>query len=345
MILLLIIYLLIALAISFLCSLLEAALLSIPRSHIAMLKEQGSPVGKRLQRMKDDVDRPLAAILTLNTFGHTLGAAGVGAEAALLWGDAWVGLVGFVVTILILIFSEVIPKTLGVAHAKALAPFAAWTIPGMILILRPLVAMCNWTSKLLLRSNQAMPKISRDEILSLTRLASKEGALDPNEAHVIRNLIALRETTVERVMTPRTVVFALQADQTVREVTQGEPPRFARIPVVGESLDEAMGLIHRRELFIALGEGRLEATMGELARPLHAVPELGKLPTVLEEFIQRREQMFLVVDEYGGSAGIVTLEDVLETLLGVEIVDETDTVEDMQQLGRQRLIGQQERFE
>jgi len=317
MILLLIIYLLIALAISFLCSLLEAALLSIPRSHIAMLKEQGSPVGKRLQRMKDDVDRPLAAILTLNTFGHTLGAAGVGAEAALLWGDAWVGLVGFVVTILILIFSEVIPKTLGVAHAKALAPFAAWTIPGMILILRPLVAMCNWTSKLLLRSNQAMPKISRDEILSLTRLAS----------------------------TPRTVVFALQADQTVREVTQGEPPRFARIPVVGESLDEAMGLIHRRELFIALGEGRLEATMGELARPLHAVPELGKLPTVLEEFIQRREQMFLVVDEYGGSAGIVTLEDVLETLLGVEIVDETDTVEDMQQLGRQRLIGQQERFE
>ncbi|MBT3202328.1 MAG: HlyC/CorC family transporter [Phycisphaerales bacterium] len=337
---LLLIFLFIALAVSFLCSLLEAALLSMPRSHIALLTEQGSPAGKRLQRMKDDMDRPLAAILTLNTFGHTLGAAGVGAEAALLWGDAWVGAVGFVVTILILIFSEIIPKTLGVAHAKALAPFVARTIPSMILILRPLVAVCNWTSKLLSRSNYATPKISRDEMLSLTRLASEEGAIDRKEAHVIRNLIALRETTVEQVMTPRTVVFTLRADQTVGEVTQGEPPRFARIPVIGESLDEAKGLIHRRQLFRALGEGRLEATMGELARPLHAVPEVGKLPTVLEEFIQRREQMFLVVDEYGGSAGIVTLEDVLETLLGVEIVDETDPVEDMQQLAKQLLNGQ-----
>ncbi len=332
-------YLLIALAISFLCSLLEAALLSMPRSHIALLAEQGSPAAGKLQRMKDDVDRPLAAILTLNTFGHTLGAAGVGAEAALLWGDAWVGLVSVVITILILILSEIIPKTLGVAHAKALAPFVAWAVPPMILILRPLVAVCNWTSKLLSPSNQALPKISRNELLSLTRLASKEGAIDPNEAYVVRNLIALRETTVEQVMTPRTVVFTLRADQTVREATQGDPPRFARIPVIGESLDEAKGLIHRRQLFSALGEGRLEATMAQLARPLHAVPELAKLPTVLEEFIQRREQMFLVVDEYGGSAGIVTLEDVLETLLGVEIVDETDPAEDMQQLARQLLSG------
>jgi len=341
MILLLTIYLLVALAISFLCSLLEAALLSMPRSHIMLLAEQGSPTGKRLQRMKDDMDRPLAAILTLNTFGHTLGAAGVGAESALLWGDAWVGVVGFVVTILILIFSEIIPKTLGVVHAKALASFVAWTIPGMVLILRPLVAVCDWISKLLSRSSHAVRKISRDEVRSLIRLASEEGAIDRKEAHVIRNLIALRETTVDQVMTPRTVVFALRADQTVSEVTQGEPPRFARIPIVGASLDKAKGLVHRRQLFIALSEGRPEATMEELARPLHAVPELGKLSAVLEEFIQRREQLFLVVDEYGGSAGIVTLEDVLEALLGVEIVDETDPVEDMRQLARQLLSGQQ----
>jgi CBS domain containing-hemolysin-like protein len=190
------------------------------------------------------------------------------------------------------------------------------------------------------RSNYAAPKISRDEILSLTRLAAEEGAIDRKEAYVIRNFIALRDATVEQVMTPRTVVFTLRADQTVSEVTQGKPPRFARIPVIGASLDEAKGMIHRLQLFIALGEGRHEATMGELARPLHAVPELGKLPAVLEEFIQRREQMFLVVDEYGGSSGIVTLEDVLETLLGVEIVDETDPVEDMQQLARQLLNSQ-----
>ena len=338
--LLLLTYLLIALAISFLCSLLEAALLSMPRSHIALLEEQGRPAGKRLRRMKDNVDRPLAAILTLNTFGHTLGAASVGAEAAILWGNAWVGAVSVVATLLILIFSEIIPKTLGVVHAKALAPFAAWTIQGMILILRPLVAVCDWTSRLLSRSNHVVPMISRDEVRILARLASEEGAIDRQEAHVICNLIALRETTVEQVMTPRTVVFTLRADQTVREVTEGEPPRFARIPVVGASLDEAKGLIHRRQLFAALSEGRPEATMGELARPLHAVPELGKLPAVLDEFIQRREQLFLVVDEYGGSAGIVTLEDVLETLLGMEIVDETDPVEDMQQLAKQLLSGQ-----
>ena len=336
---LLLTYLLLALAASFLCSLLEAALLSMPRSHILLLAEQGSPAGKRLQRMKDNMDRPLSAILTLNTFGHTLGAAGVGAEAARLWGDAWVGVVGFVVTILILIFSEIIPKTLGVVHAKALAPFVAWTIGGMVLILRPLVAVCDWISKLLSPSGHAARKISRDEVSSLIRFASEEGAIDRKEAHVIRNLIALRETTVEQVMTPRTVVFTLRADQTVSEATQGQPPRFARIPVVGASLDEAKGLVHRRELFLALDEGRPEATMGELARPLHAVPETSKLPEVLEEFIRRREQMFLVVDEYGGSAGIVTLEDVLETLLGVEIVDETDSVEDMQQLAKRLLSG------
>jgi CBS domain containing-hemolysin-like protein len=329
------------LAISFLCSLLEAALLSMPRSHIVLLAEQGGPAGKRLQQMKDNMDRPLSAILTLNTFGHTLGAAGVGAEAAILWGDAWVGVVGFVVTILILIFSEIIPKTLGAVHAKALAPFVAWTIQGMIVILRPLVAVCDWISKLLSPSSHPVWKIGRDEVRSLIRLASEEGAIDCKEAHVIRNLIALREITVKEVMTPRTVVFTLRADQTVREVTQAEPPRFARIPIVGASLDEAKGMVHRRQLFIALSQGRSDATMEELARPLHAVPELGRLPAVFEEFIQRREQIFLVVDEYGGSAGIVTLEDVLETLLGVEIVDETDPAEDMQQLARQLLSGQQ----
>jgi CBS domain containing-hemolysin-like protein len=336
---LLLIYLLVALGVSFLCSLLEAALLSIPRSHIMLLVEQGHRAGKRLERMKDNMDRPLSAILTLNTFGHTLGAAGVGAEAAILWGDAWVGVVGFVVTILILIVSEIIPKTLGVMHAKALAPFVARTVQGMVLVLRPLVAVCDSISKLLSPDSHSKRKISRNEITSLIRLASQEGALDPKEANIIRNLIALRDTAVEKIMTPRTVVFTLQADQTVSEATRSEPPLFARIPVVGASLDDAKGVINRRQLYLMLSEGRGETTLGELACPLHAVPAIAKLPSVLEEFIQRREQMFLVVDEYGGSAGIVTLEDVLETVLGVEIVDESDPAEDMQQLAKQRLSG------
>ncbi|MFA9479737.1 hemolysin family protein [Phycisphaerales bacterium AB-hyl4] len=334
---LLLTYLFVALAISFLCSLLEAALLSVPRSHVAVMVEQGSRAGQRLQQMKDDVDRPLAAILTLNTFAHTLGAAGVGAQATLIWGEVWVGVVSFVVTLLILIFSEIIPKTLGAVHAKGLAGFTAWTVHGMILMLLPVVLVCDWISKLLSGRNQAVPLISRDEVRSLARLAHEEGAIDQSEARVMRNLIALREATVEQVMTPRTVVYTLRADQTVREVTEGEPLRFARVPVVGESLDDVKGLIYRHDLFKARSDGRADATLGELAQPVHAVPEVAKLPAVLEEFLQRRAHLFLVVDEYGGTAGIVTLEDVLETLLGVEIMDETDAVEDMRQLAKQLL--------
>lgn len=334
---LLVAYLLLALVTSFLCSLLEAVLLSVPRSHLAVLVERGSIAGKRLQRMKNDVDQPLAAILTLNTFAHTLGATGVGAEAAILWGDAWVGVVGFIVTLLILIFSEIIPKTLGAVHAKRLAPFAAWMIQKLIVVFRPVVAACNWISLLVSGKPQAAPRLSREEVRSFAHMALHEGAIDQTEAAVLRNLIALRETTVEQIMTPRTVVFTLSANLTVGQVIHESSLRFSRIPIVSASLDNPIGIVQRREIFRAFGEARTDATLGELARPLHAVPELATLPAVLREFVQRREHLFLVVDEYGGSAGIITLEDVIETLLGVEIVDETDAVEDMQLLAKQLL--------
>jgi len=328
-------YLLLALVVSFVCSLLEAVLLSVPRSHIAALVEQDSVAGRRLRRMKDDIDQPLAAILTLNTFAHTLGAAGVGAEAAILWGDAWVGLISFVVTLLILVCSEIIPKTLGAVHAKRLAPFAAWTIDTLIVVLRPVVTACNWISLRLSGRKQAVPRLSRDEVRSLAQMALLEGTIDRTEATLLRNLIALREVSVDDVMTPRTVVFALPADQTVGETAAGGPPPFSRIPIVGSSLDEPKGVVHRRDLFRAFFEGNTEHTLGDLARPLHAVPTVARLPDVLKTFLHRREHLFLAVDEYGGSAGIITLEDVIETLLGLEIVDETDAVEDMQQFAIQ----------
>ena len=331
---LLLTYLLIALTVSFLCSLLEATLLSIPRSYIAVLVEQGNQVGERLRRMKEDVDRPLAAILTLNTFAHTLGATGVGAEAALLWGDAWVGLISFLLTLVILIVSEIIPKTIGAVHAKRLAPFASSAIEVVIVLFWPFVAACDWVSKTLSRRDQAVARVSRDEVSSIARLALEEGALDHLEARLIRNLTTLREITVREVMTPRTVVYTLRAEQTVQEVIRQGPPRFARIPVVKNSLDDAIGLIHRYQLYAAPDKAQAPTTVNELARPLHAVPGVINLLVVLKEFIQRKEQLFLVVDEYGGALGIVTLEDALESLLGSEIVDETDSVEDLQRLAR-----------
>ena len=329
-------YLLLALTISFLCSLLEATLLSVPRSYVEVLVERGSLAGKRLQQMKDDLNRPLAAILTLNTFAHTLGAAGVGAQATFIWGQAWIGAVSFVVTLLILIISEIIPKTLGARHAKILAPFAACTINGIIKLLWPLVNSCDWISKRLSKNSHSIKEISREEVQGLACLALKQGSLDMNESRILQNLMALRETIVKQVMTPRTVVFTLRVDQTVREVTEGGLLRFARIPILGDAPDDVRGMVHRYELFRMLEEGKLDITLDQLAQPLHAVPELAQLTVVLQTFIKRQEQLFLAVDEYGGIAGVITLEDVLETLLGVEIVDETDLVKDMQELALNR---------
>tara|TARA_A100000171_G_scaffold52112_2_gene69083 strand:- start:2602 stop:3642 length:1041 start_codon:yes stop_codon:yes gene_type:complete len=333
---LLLIFLSVSLGISFLCSLLEAVLLSISRTHIAVLVEQGSATGKRLMRMKNDLDQPLAAILTLNTFAHTLGAAGVGAQAAAIWGDKWVTAVSVVLTILVLIFSEIIPKTIGAVHAKRLASFTAITIVWLIRIFKPVVAVCNAISRLFTRAGSHEPRVSREEVSNLARMAHEEGVIDQQEFAIVSNLVSLREMSAREVMTPRRVVFTYPATQTVSETLKHGPSKFARVPLVGKSLDEPMGVIHRRELYLADTQGRGEQPLCELARPLHAVPETASVQDVLYQFLQRHDHLFLVVDEYGGSAGIITLEDTIETILGMEIVDETDEAADMQDEARKR---------
>jgi len=331
---LLLIYLGIAIGLSFLCSILESVLLSVPRSHVAVLEERGVRAGVVLRGMKDDIDRPLAAILTLNTFAHTLGAAGVGAEAARIWGEAWVGLVSVVVTILILIFSEIIPKTLGAVHAKGLAPPAAHTTRFLIVTLKPVVAVCDGISKLLSRSAQSTPGYSRDEVRSIASMARDEGTIEHDESELIHNMIALRETRVGTVMTPRMVVATLGADATVGDVMGGDIPAFSRMPLVTESLDDARRFVHRHALLRAISEGRTGATLDEISRPLRIVPESATLIDAMRAFTKSREHISLVVDEHGGGVGIVTLEDIMESLLGVEIVDETDSAIDMRQLAR-----------
>lgn len=332
---LLLTYLVFGLSLSFLCSLLEASFLSVPRSHVHLMVERGSRAGRLLSRMKDDVDRPLSAILTLNTFAHTLGAAGVGAEAARIWGEAWVGLVSFGVTLLILVFSEIIPKTLGAVHAKALAPFTAITIEFLIIALGPFVSACDALSKLMTRGRRSMQTFSREEVGSIAKIALDEGAIDPDESALIGNMIALHRKRVEEIMTPRTVVAMLQADRTVGEVIAGELPSFARLPVVDGSLDSARGFVHRHDILRAVAGGDVDRSMRELARPLLAIPETANLRDAMREFVRSSAHMLLVVDEYGASVGIVTLEDFIESLLGVEIVDETDAAVDMQEVARQ----------
>lgn len=325
------VYLAIAIGVSFLCSLLEAAILSIPRAYVAVLVDEDRKAGHRLAHLKDNIDRPLAAILTLNTFAHTLGAAGVGAQAAAIWGEAWVGVVSFVVTILVLVLSEIIPKTLGAVHAKRLAGFTAAWCTLLIKLLAPAVAACNALSRSL-APKESEATVSRDELRVVAGLAQEEGTLDQTEASIIRNMIALREIAVNDVMTPRTVVTMVRADQTIADAARDSAARFSRLPVIGDSPDDVRGVIHRRDLIDALSRDEDDRPVAELARPLHAVPRLAKLPVVLRTFIERREHLFLVVDEFGGTAGVITLEDIIETIIGQEIVDETDETVDMREL-------------
>lgn len=330
----LLIYLAIALGVSFLCSLLEAALLSLPPSHVATLAQNGSRSGRWLAWMKGHIDRPLAAILTLNTMAHTFGAAGVGAEATVVFGARWIGAVSVVVTILILLVSEIIPKTLGAVHARKLGAFTAVSVMVLIYATYPVVVVCEWLSRLVSGSRRAV-SISRDEVLTMAQLGEAGGVLTGDEAKAIRNLLRLREVLAKDVMTPRRVVFALPADTPASEAFgRGQSLPFSRIPLYGESLDDLKGLVHRYRIAQAATQGRGDRPLSELARPLHAFPEQGSVASALEQFIKRNEQFFQVVDEYGGTAGILTLEDVLETMLGVEIVDETDTVTDMRELAR-----------
>ncbi len=336
---LLIFYAILAIGVSFLCSLLEAGLLSLPRSHVESMAAHGSAVGRSLKQLKDEIDRPLAAILTLNTIAHTVGAAGVGAQSAVVFGSTSVGIASAVMTLAILIFSEIIPKTLGAVHAKRLAPLTNILTRCMIFITWPLLVVLEWCNRLI-GYERRTHRISRMEVLATIRLGGEVGSLGEREFATIRNLLALEKVKLADVMTPRTVVFALSANMTAGDaLDQHQPLRFARMPVFDpsdESHARTIGYVTRFDLYAAAADGRADHTLEQLARDVLVLPELSSVATALEKMLDKHEHIAVVVDEYGGLEGIITLEDLLETLLGQEIVDETDPVPDMQHLARRR---------
>ncbi|MFW6061398.1 MAG: CNNM domain-containing protein [Planctomycetota bacterium] len=333
-IVLMILYGLLALAVSFLCSLLEAALLSIPGSHIAMLVQDGSRTGQQLEKMKAKVDRPLAAILTLNTVAHTVGAAGVGAQSAVAFGEAWVGVTSAVITLLILVLSEIIPKTLGAVHAKGLAGFTAVAIRIMMFVTYPLVVVLEWLGRVIGRRRQR-EALSRGELIAAIRMGRQAGALDAREYEVAHNLMSLGLVKLHEILTPRTVVYALPETYKVAEALEDPGVlRHARIPVYRETLDNVTGYVVRSDLHQALRRGQGDRTMTDCAHPIRAIPEQASVADALETMLGERELILLVVDEYGGFEGIVTLEDAVEALLGREIVDETDPTQSLRTLAR-----------
>lgn len=330
----LVLYGALALGVSFICSLLEAGLLSLPRSAVHAMVDRGSASGRALLEMKDNIDRPLAGILTLNTIAHTVGAAGVGAQAAIVFGDAAVGIASALMTLLILVVSEIIPKTLGAVHARSLAPVTAALIRATTILTLPVLIPLEWLNRLI-ASERAQERLSRAELLSTLRLGHRSGAMEQHEYQIASNLVTLSSTLLKEVMTPRTVVFSLPQRMTVGEAASSQRPlRFARIPVYEEGPDQARRYVPRFEIDTAFAAGEGDTRLEELARDMPIFPEQASVLNALERFLKEKHQIALVVDEYGAMAGVVTLEDLLETLLGEEIVDETDAVEDMRDLAK-----------
>ena len=333
----LLIYLSLALGVSFLCSLFEAVILSVSPAYATTLAKDNKFGGKLLQSLKKDLDQSLTAILTLNTIAHTVGAVGVGAEVLRLFGDEYVALGSIVLTILVLVLSEIIPKSVGAYYWRLLAPFVAYGVKAFIYITYPVIFIMEYFSKFFASSAKHHNQISKDEILYVAEMGSKEGTLSEDEIKFIRNVFRLRSVRVSDIMTPRTVVLAFQQDQSFEEVREEHKKLpFSRIPTFGESIDEITGVVMRYELLEQLSRGNNQGQLKEILHPLHAIPPFGAVADALKEFLERKEHIFAVIDEHGGFAGIVTLEDCLETLLGIEIIDEFDSVEDMRKFARDK---------
>ncbi|WP_163339325.1 CNNM domain-containing protein [Desulfopila sp. IMCC35008] len=332
---LLIFYVCLALGVSFLCSIMEAVLLSTSASYAVRLEQDRPRLGKRLKGYKSDIDKPLAAILSLNTIAHTVGAAGAGAQAAYVFGDAYIGVISAVLTFLILVFSEIIPKTLGAAYWRELNPLVIRLLRFTIISMWPLVKMAETLTRLMTKNKQDK-QVHRDEFIALAELGNKEGIFHRYESRVLQNLFFLRDIRTRDIMTPRTVVFALPETKTVVECL-GENERFyfSRIPVYGENLDDIKGFVLKSDIFRA-GHEHPECTLKELCRPIIVFPGDLTLHAMFEKMMSESNHIALVVDNFGGTEGVVTMEDFIETLLGLEIVDEIDTAEDMQEIARKQ---------
>ena len=333
---LLLVYVALALGVSFLCSVLEAVLLSLTPSYISLLRNERPRTGKLLEEYKTDVDRPLAAILSLNTIAHTVGATGAGAQAVKVFGEAWIGVISAVLTLLILVLSEIIPKTVGATYWRALAPSVAYTLKGLMVILAPLVWLSQGITRLIAR-DAPVTSVSRAELAALAESGHREGVFDPRESHMVQSLMRAAPLRARDVMTPRVVVTTLDENLSVGDVdVDGPAMRFTRIPVYDTDREHLTGYVRKDEILLALTRGDTTRTLASLRRPLLVTPEAQPLADVLENLLSRGDVVAQVIDEHGGFDGLLTMEDVVESLMGLEIVDEHDSVEDMRALAKRR---------
>lgn len=322
--------------VSCICSLLEAALYSLPISQIEMLAAQGRASGKILKRLHTDIQRPISAILTLNTLANTGGAAVAGAAFVGVFGPEREIYFTAAISLGVLIFSEIIPKTAGVVHARSLARVIARPIQWLVWIFAPFIWLNQFITRLIMLGAPAVPEVTSEEIEITAQMSRRSGAISPDQERVIQNILKLDELRARDIMTPRTVVHCLDRNLSLAEARQQSGSWVhSRVPLYEDERENIVGMVLRRDAFNALADGHDQVKLSEVGRPVHSVPESARASQLLEEFIQRREHLFSVVDEYGGFAGIVTLEDVIEEIVGQEIVGEFDPVVDMQEQARQ----------
>ncbi len=332
----LVVYASVALGVSFLCSMLEAVLLSMSLSHVSVINKAGDKNGARWAKLKeDDSVKPLTAILTLNTIAHTMGAAGVGAEVSDKFGDDKLTIASIILTLAVLFLSEIIPKTIGSAYWRMLSGPSGLILSGMTKVLTPFFIPLLWFKRMLPKAETAL--VTRDELHALADISEEEGELDEDEEAVIHNLLALREIPVKDVMTPRTVTLAFAQDWTIRQVLDDTKIlRFGRMPVYAETIDSLSGFVLRSDILMAASMDEWDKVLSEMRKPLLTINMDESVDLALDRFLQSKVQILAVLDEFGGTAGIITMEDAIETLLGEEIVDELDEHEDMRELAREQ---------
>ena len=334
-----------AISVSALCSVCEAVLYSISASQVEMLKKSGNQTAIHLQKLRADIDEPITAILTLNTIANTVGAAVAGASAARLFGDQNFILFSGTFTLSILIFSEILPKTIGVTYAYRLAPFITYPLLLMVLTLKPIVWLCRSITRILPQRDE--DSISAEEIQTIAALSLESGDIEEDEEKVINNIIELKNKIVREVMTPRTVTFSLNEHITVGEAMTmvTELSSHSRIPIYDTEPNDVVGIVMRKDILQAAAEGKNKLQLSGYSQAVHFVPETAPLNRILVDFFDRRQHLFVVVDEYGTVTGIISMEDVLEEIVGREIIDESDKTRDMRELARTQNLESQQSME
>ena len=341
---LLLFYLFLALFVSFICSIMESVLLSTPQSFLIVKQESGNAWAKGFVDLKTNIDKPLSAILSLNTVAHTVGAAGVGAQAVAIFGEASFGIVSAILTILILVITEIIPKTIGARYWRNLARISSRIIQVMIIITYPLVVMSAVITKFISKNKQDQTT-SREEIAALANIGADEGVFSNKEHKIIQNILRLKNVKVTEIMTPRVVVAVADEKLYLNDFFKNiDYLKFSRIPIYSENDENITGYVFRQEVLEKLAEDQHELKLKDIKREIVVVPNSVVLFSLWEKLLEKKEHIALIVDEYGGLDGIVTMEDIIETLLGLEIVDETDTIVDMQKYAKDRWKERQAKY-